>query len=276
MKKIKQFLASEVVTAAAFVLAAGLLLFSSVGGARAALTSVSDTYTSEIELHEIGVALLENGNEASGNGGLLRNMLQENQELKLGEMYPEALQVRNAGRISQYVRVNIHKYWKEPATDEAPGAKSQKLSPELIRLMLGGKTLGTDEGNAQLRAAGWEIDERASTQERMVLYYKYPLTGTDEGEAGASTLFMDQISISEDVAKQVEKRPVEGKPGSFRITYAYDGYEFCLDVKVDAVQDHNAQDAILSAWGRKVVIGGDGTLSLANGQGAGNADPGSN
>ena len=31
--------------------------------------------------------------------------------------------------------------------------------------------------------------------------------------------------------------------------YKYDGVEFHVDVEVDAVQTHNAQDAIKSAWG---------------------------
>ena len=35
-----------------------------------------------------------------------------------------------------------------------------------------------------------------------------------------------------------------------------------LKAEVDAVQIHNAEDAILSAWGAKVSIADDGTLSL--------------
>ena len=66
MKKAKKILTSPVTTIAAFVLAAGLLLFSSVGGARAALTYFSDDYSSDIRLEEIGVTLLENG---AGSGG---------------------------------------------------------------------------------------------------------------------------------------------------------------------------------------------------------------
>ena len=43
--------------------------------------------------------------------------------------------------------------------------------------------------------------------------------------------------------------------------YDYDGLQFCVEASVDAVQEHNAEDAILSAWGRKVSIS-NGSLSL--------------
>ena len=36
--------------------------------------------------------------------------------------------------------------------------------------------------------------------------------------------------------------------------YTYDGKKFCLDIKADAVQTHSPEQAILSAWGRKVKI----------------------
>ena len=45
-------------------------------------------------------------------------------------------------------------------------------------------------------------------------------------------------------------------------SYAYDGYRFCLEAEVDAVQTHNAEDAVKSAWGVDVNIAQDGTLSL--------------
>ena len=46
-------------------------------------------------------------------------------------------------------------------------------------------------------------------------------------------------------------------------TYLYDGVQFRLKVEVDAVQEHNAEDAILSAWGRKVSVS-DNMLRLVD------------
>ena len=51
--KLKKLLASPVFSVVAFVLAAGLLIFSSVGGARAALTIQSTDYQGEISLDDI-------------------------------------------------------------------------------------------------------------------------------------------------------------------------------------------------------------------------------
>ena len=45
-------------------------------------------------------------------------------------------------------------------------------------------------------------------------------------------------------------------------TYAYDGYNFQLEAEADAVQTHNAQDAIKSAWGVDVDVDGNGNISL--------------
>ena len=44
--------------------------------------------------------------------------------------------------------------------------------------------------------------------------------------------------------------------------YEYNGYTFSVDVEVDAVQTHNAQAAIKSAWGVDVNVEEDGSLRL--------------
>mgnify|MGYP000974468329 CR=1 FL=1 len=42
-------------------------------------------------------------------------------------------------------------------------------------------------------------------------------------------------------------------------TYKYNGYTFHIDAEVDAVQTHNAKDAIKSAWGVDVNVSDDET-----------------
>ena len=44
--------------------------------------------------------------------------------------------------------------------------------------------------------------------------------------------------------------------------YDYDGASFVVEAEVDAVQTHNARDAIKSAWGVDVEVAVDGTLRL--------------
>ena len=46
------------------------------------------------------------------------------------------------------------------------------------------------------------------------------------------------------------------------MAYAYDGMRARLDAEADAVQTHNAKDAIKSAWGVDVEIAADGRLQL--------------
>ena len=144
MKRIKRFLKSPAATMIAFVLAVGLLLFSTVGGARAALTYFSDTYVSRVQMSNIGVTLLENGNAIAKRdynktsdgtwdettGVLLSNMLKKGEKFKVGQKYKEELSVQNSGTIDQYVRVSIYKYWMKD------DKKDQSLSPDLIDLEL--------------------------------------------------------------------------------------------------------------------------------------------
>lgn len=238
MKKIKKILASPVTTIAAFVLAAGLLLFSSIGGARAALTYFSEDYAANIQLHEIGVTLVENG--APVEGELLKGLLGEGEVLKPGTAYREELNVYNSGVINEYVRVSIHKYWLNP-----DGEKNGTMSPDLIDLNL--VNVGSD----------WLLDEAASTEERTVLYYSRLLNSQNE-----TSLFADKLTIDGSVADRVrETRETSGRYTTITTVYEYDGMQFCVEAKVDAVQEHNAQDAIWSAWGRRVVID-NGVLRL--------------
>ena len=218
-------------------LAVILLVGSALGSTSAALSYYSDNYTANLAVSEIGVALVENGNETSEK--LLANMVGENEKIQLGKKYPEELTVRNTGEIDQYVRVSIVKSWMKD------GKKVTSLSPDLIDLNLTGN--------------GWIEDKNASTEERTVLYYSGILAGGAEGP-----IFADTIRIDGSVATQATKETVKSENGYTTITttYKYDGVTFNLEAQVDAVQTHNAQDAIKSAWGVDVKVSPDGTLSL--------------
>ena len=252
--KIKKFITSPAGTMGAFALAVGLLASSSVGGARAALTYYSETYTSRVQMYDIGVTLLENDKEISWRnydsrkdngswleekGVLLENMVPEGEKFKIGVWYPEELKVMNSGTINQYVRVSLYKYWLEEN-----GEKVQTLTPDLIDL-----ELQTDNG--------WMIDEESSTDERTILYYNRVLETGETSPAFAGRLKIDQ-SVTAKVTQTTEKTANGSK---IITTYDYDGVQFCIEATVDAVQEHNVEDAVWSAWGRKVTVN-DGILSL--------------
>ncbi len=145
------------------------------------------------------------------------------------------------------MRVNIYKYWLD-----AEGKKLRDLSPDLIDLNL--VNLGTD----------WIEDEGARTPERTVLYYNKLLYAEGNG-VSETPLFADSLVIDDSIAKKVsQETKKEGDYTTITTTYDYDGVSFRIEVEVDAVQEHNAEDAVWSAWGKRITVGEDGILSLMN------------
>lgn len=258
MKKRKRLIGSREGTMLLAGAAVVLLLASGVGTTRAALTYYSENYTAQVELKNIGVTLVEtsgqgtkdissrdytgNGNEWNETTGeLLTDMLKESgDKLQLGRAYTEALSVRNTGTIDEYVRVRIYKSWTDP-----DGAKNTTLSPSLIELNLTGN--------------GWLVDEASSTEERTVLYWPGIL------KAGATTAALsDTLTIDPSIGNKVTKETVTDEAGVTTTTtsFKYNGVKFRLQVEVDAVQTHNAAEAIKSAWGVDVSVADDGSISL--------------
>ena len=245
MKKVKSIFMKPTILLG---IAAVLLLGSGVGSARAALTYYSDQYSASMDMSTIGVSLKENGKVVSsktyddqgdaitsGEGKLLQNLLKDDEKFVLGKTYDEKLAVENSGNIDTFVRVVLTKSWQDKE------GKNVDLSPALIEL-------GFNQD-------GWIINEAQSTDERVVLYY------TKVVESKKTTPdFMKTIRISNQLSTMYTK--VEDKK-TIKYQYTYNGYTFTLDAEVDAVQTHNAKDAIKSAWGIDVNVNDDETeLSL--------------
>lgn len=238
------------VTVLLLAASAVLLVGSGVGSARAALTYYSENYSVQMNMQSIGVSLVENDQvvssrdyadadkwEGTTEGSLLSNLLGEDEKFTPGKKYDEAISVTNSGNIDTFVRVIITKSWQD-----ANGGKNTSLDPQLIELNY-------------LTDNGWVVAEDQSTTERTVLYYTKALP------VGESTpALSDTIRINESIASEVNKTV---KDNMITYTYKYDGYTFHLDAEVDAVQTHNAKDAIKSAWGVDVNVTEDETgLSL--------------
>ncbi len=298
MKNFRKWITSPVVTVLLFAAAAGLLLFSTIGAARAVPQIQSQYYKGHLELDHIGVSLLEKNaqdeearivayrdyipnsadkwNEVSskkygvGTGELLQNLLEKNEdgttaEFVPGKTYQEELSVRNTGKINEYVRVTIYKYWTDPdgnkvfTENNAKGETTPGLSPDLIRLEW--TNLDSGKGNGD-----WIIDplESSETEERTVLYYNKLLPA---GENNDTPPLTSTLTVDRSIAGKVTKKTVEETKAGYRIirtSYDYDGWQFFIEAQVDAVQEHHAADAIRSAWGRTVLIHEDGTLTLTD------------
>lgn len=241
-------------SAALLGLSAVLLLLSTVGSTRAALTYYSENYNIDVTVSSIGVTLEENEKPVSyrnylkddwsdsGSGELLKGLVPEGEGLKPGKNYPESLSVANSGAIDSYVRVILYKSWQD-----GDGKKLTKLSPELIEFEF-------------IEGSGWIVDGKASTPERTVLYYTRALPSGESTPALCSA-----VRISNDIYKEVEEEIVAGTEdeGTIATSYRYNGCWMNVEAEVDAVQTHNVEDAIKSAWGVDVNIGSGGTLSLA-------------
>lgn len=253
LRKFRKFITMPSVTAAMLVCAAVLIIGGGANSARAALTYYSENYTTRVSMDNIGVTILEDGSRLSwrdysdrsdgtwdeAKGVLKLDTDEPNGSVKPGVKYGEELSVQNSGDIDSYVRVVITKYWENPN-----GTRCQELSPDLIRL--------------EIPANGWIIDSAASTEERTVLYYTQPLA---VGEI--TTPFLESVMIDKSVADMVvETREKNGKYTTITTSFAYNGVKMGLEIETDAVQTHSAAEAAWSAWGQRISISGDGTLSL--------------
>lgn len=230
--------------------AALLLIGSTVGGARAALTYFSENYSASVNISQIGVSIQENGETVSsrdyaGNdrwdetsGSLFEGLLEDGEKVVPGRAYDDAITVHNSGDIDSFVRVIVTRHW-----EDADGNKDTSLDPEFIQLNF-------------LTENGWQIDESASTDERTILYYQNLLA---PGESTAELLNEGALRIDPAVGTKVNRTETETGEGTVITTeYAYDGYSFQVEVEADAVQTHSAADAIKSAWGVDVTVSGDG------------------
>lgn len=237
--------------------AALLLLGSTVGSTRAALTYFSENYSASVSISQIGVSIEENGETVSSrdyagdnqwnetSAGLFGDLLDtENGEtLALGKKYDDSITIKNSGSIDTFVRAIVTKKWLNPE-----GNKDTQMDPAFIQLDF-------------LTENGWQIDENASTPERTVLYYSNLLApGASTGEL----LGEDALSIDSAVGTKMEKSEEKTAEGTVITTeYAYDGYSFQVEIEADAVQTHNAAEAVKSAWGVDVNVSADGnSISL--------------
>ncbi|XCP85588.1 hypothetical protein ABXS75_01940 [Roseburia hominis] len=249
LQRIRKILKGRTGTFLLLGLAVACLLGSGIGSTRAALQIYSEYYEARVGMYDIGITLMENGKEiavrdyanqmAQGEestgwttkeGALLENMLKESDGRLVPERkYKEELSVVNSGSIPEYVRVRIYRYWVDPEAgkdEDGNEVKVTTMDPKWIKL--------------ELDESGWWRNEAECTDECTVLYYRSELP------TGGAAAFCKSITIDDAVAK-VTKTEVGN--GVVKTTYDYEGRKFVLEVDADAVQNHNAKDAIRSAWG---------------------------
>ena len=209
------------VTTVLFVLAICLLLFSTIGSARAALEIQSKVLSSEIGYKQIRISLSDMTGAATDAKNLVPN-----------KIYDGKVVVSNpsgSGNIDEYVRLTVYKYWVD--------RDSTKNDPKT------GKSTALPAKNIVLTPKGsWTLDSSFSTDERSVFYLKDPI------KAGTGVDFPFTIQID---GNGIDKATyTTGADGVIRITYPYSGATVHLEFVADGVQTHNASDAMKSAWGK--------------------------
>jgi hypothetical protein len=247
------------------IAAVALLAMSAVGSTRAALTEYSENITAQFETASLSVALVEQtgsldaqtfktdtttttdgeAQAASVSAEGLHVVDLEGKEFQIGKKYGERISVQNDGAYDEYVRVIVTKSWQNE-----DGSKDTTLDPDLIEL-----------GFENLDANWIEVDV---SPEQTIYYYKSPLAAEDSlstGETAGSSevMLINSVMVQNDVTTQVT---TENLKGTITNTYDYNGKSFSLEVEVDAVQTHNAADAILGAWGVKAEFDGDALISI--------------
>ena len=244
-----------------------MLVFSGIGLARAALEIFSRQYKSQFEMFDIGISLYEDNEflkepmkvsnrdyanktytstlrlEDNWNEESLRLLNGYPENLELGRDYKEVLSVKNSGTIDEYVRVKIYKYWMK--TDDNGTRKATDLDTSLIDLQW-----ADDLDKYWLRDTANSIGDDNGIEETTVLYYREPLAVGDFTTDITKSLKIT-YPVSAKITQTVEK---VGTKTVYTTKYDYDGVTFVLEAEADGVQTHNAKDAILSAWGRKVTM----------------------
>ena len=276
------------------LLAVTALVFCGGGftGTKAALTYFSNDYTAGFELNHLQVHLIENGvdvchdnnksiytvhrtddkvaqekkpkykgnlveylgykNEDAHYGEAAAYTLGEPGKVEPGRTYKEELCARNGNNVEEYVRVIVRKYWVD-SNDK----KSTVMDPALIKLTYNGKAYNS---------GAWTVNSKEHTVESDTYYLKKKL-----GANKTSALLFNELTIDGVVADLGNKTTTTTKetrgPDNHEVTvitysYDYDDFTFYIEADVQAIQTHNASDALKSLWGVSNVSAGNGTVTV--------------
>ncbi len=259
------------------VIAIALILFGGIGAFAVTSSGMleSQDYRAHFYLNHLQVHLLENGRDVCDGQNQMGSTDKATGELvqylgysregttetlgivEPGKLYEEVIEAQNGQKVPIYVRMTIKKYWVDTADQESEdsgsktktaGDKNPVLSPDKIHLMYDGREYNDE---------AWFINESESTAEQTTYYYKSQLGDDDVTEPLFDSLVIDSDIVDKEEVSRTEKDGVT----TVKYKYKYDGYAFMIKADVQAIQTHNANDAIRSQWGVYDVVENDGTLS---------------
>jgi len=275
------------------LLAVTALLFCGGGfaGTKAALTYFSNDYTAGFELDHLQVHLMENGKDVccgenesiytvhrtddqvaqdkkpKYKGNLVEYLGYENKNVHYGDTpaykvgtpgkvdpgrtYEERLCAKNGNNVDEYVRLTVRKYWVNKE-----GKKSTVMDPALIKLTYKG---------SDYNSGAWTVNPKEHTVESDTYYLNNKLS------AGAdSALLFNELTIDKSVADlgnmTTDTKEVTRPDGQIvkviTYSYDYDDFTFYIEADVQAIQTHNATDAVKSLWGVSNVSAQNGKVTV--------------
>ena len=259
---------------------------------RAALTYFSNDYTAGFELDHLQVHLIENGvdvchdnnksiytvhrtddkvaqeKKAKYRGNLVEYLGYKNEDAHYGDAaaytlgepgrvdpgrtYKEELSARNGNNVDEYVRIIVRKYWVD-----SQNKKSTVMDPALIKLTYNGKAYNS---------GAWAVNSKEHTVESDTYYLKKKL-----GAGATSALLFNELTIDGAVADLGNKTtttttetrgPDDQEVTVITYSYDYDDFTFYIEADVQAIQTHNASDALKSLWGVSNVDAGNGKVTV--------------
>ena len=243
------------VTKPLLILTAGVLLVAggAFGATKAAEEHSSETEGVAVETAEFTVDLMEkqDGKYQSVAGTSeepkalqitsLNQVSAGKEELAVDHPYSEEVKVVNKsdGDFPQYVRVVVIKYW----TDK-DGNKDTEANPDYIKL----ETVD-----------GWAAESNEDNAEETIYYYKKPLDKDCEAQ------LLKAISFDENVLDAYKSTTYDEDGNPLVTIKGYQDKYFKIEVRVDAIQDRHAEDAMLGAWGIDAQFDDAGNLISIDG-----------
>lgn len=242
-------------TLALFAAALLALGAGSIMSARAALNIVSGTFDTNLKMANVmEVTILEGKDndvvDAGASAAILKALKDADGNavnVIPGKVYDETLAVKNNSGRPMYVRMIVRKYWLDKNGKEDAG-----LDPSLIKLTYKGSDFNGDD---------WIKNDNEDTPsgESSTYYYKTMLTDEDDTTAP----LIDGVSVDSSILKKyTTSSSTNNGKNVITYKYQYDGCSICLEVEAQAVQTHNAEDAIKSIWGVDATLSGDSIESV--------------
>ena len=210
-------------------------------------------YKAEFYMNHLQIHLTENGKDVCGGKNTLDGKSKTvgtlagylNGNIEPGKAYREEIAARNKQDIPVYARITVRKYWlkKDGKT------KATDLSPDMIKLTYEGEEYNT---------SAWKENPDERTSESRTYYYLSQIPASGDSEQLFNRLSIDSAVLDDVTENSTEKDGVT----TYTYTYKYDGYTFMIEADVQAIQTHNANDAIKSQWGIYNVTENGGSLSV--------------